>query len=195
MSTSAREYESRINLFSKVNRTAIAIHNANPSATYMTPIDLNNEEVLSFLKDMKDAGVKYMLVGGFAMAFHGHIRATIDLDLWIKDEKENLEKFKSVLNGNGVVGLDKTRSLELVAGFTQFHLGDSGFVVDPMSRLKRFSAHDFDACYSRAQDGHYKEIDFKVISQKDLLQEKEATNRPKDQGDIEFLKGKKRDRI
>jgi len=187
---SSKEYESRINLFSKVNRTAIAIHNANPFAASMTPIDLNDEEVISFLKDMEEEGVTYILVGGFAMAFHGHIRATIDLDLWIKDERENLTKFKHVLKRNGVVGLDETRPLELVAGFTQFQLGDSGFVVDPMSRLKKFSKYDFDTCYSRAQDGHYKGINFKVINQKDLLLEKEATNRLKDQGDIEFLKGK-----
>jgi hypothetical protein len=190
MSTSSKEYESRINLFSKVNRTAIAFHNANPSLTDMTPIDLNDDEVISFLKDMQHEGIAYMLIGGFAMAFHGHIRATIDLDLWIKDEKENLEKFKGVLKRSGVVGLDKIRSLELIAGFTQFQLGDSGFVVDPMSRLKKFSTYDFDACYSRAQDGQYKGVSFKVISPRDLLQEKEATNRPKDQGDIEFLKGK-----
>jgi hypothetical protein len=120
MLTSSKEYESRINLFSKINRTAIAFHNANPSLTDMTPIDLNDDEVLSFLKDMQHEGVAYIVVGGFAMAFHGHIRATIDLDLWIKDEKENLEKFKDVLITNGVVGLDKTRSLELIAGFTQF---------------------------------------------------------------------------
>jgi hypothetical protein len=88
------------------------------------------------------------------------------------------------------VGLEKIRSLELIAGFTQFQLGDSGFVVDPMSRLKKFSTYDFVACYSRAQDGQYKGVSFKVISPRDLLQEKEATNSPKDQGDIEFLKGK-----
>lgn len=154
----------------------------------MTPIDLNDDEVLSFLKDMQLVGVVYMLVGGFAVAFHGYIRATIDLDLWIKDEEENLEKFKVVLRKNGVVGLDKVNSLELIAGFTQFQLGDSGFVVDPMKRLKKFSSYDFDDCYSRAQEGHYKGVSFKVINPKDLLQEKEATNRSKDQADIDFLK-------
>ena len=138
MLPSAKEYESRINLFSKINRTTVAIHNANPALTDMTPIDLNDDEVLSFLKDMQLVGVVYMLVGGFAVAFHGYIRATIDLDLWIKDEEENLEKFKVVLKKNGVVGLDKVNSLELIAGFTQFQLGDSGFVVDPMKRLKKF---------------------------------------------------------
>jgi hypothetical protein len=58
-----------------------------------------------------------------------------------------------------------------------------------MSRLKKFSTYDFDACYSRGREGQYKGVSFKVISQKDLLQEKEVANQPKDQGDIEFLKG------
>lgn len=48
---------------------------------------------------------------------------------------------------------------------------------------------DFDDCFSRAVNGSFQDIHFKVIHAKDLLKEKQGTNRPKDQGDIEFLKG------
>jgi hypothetical protein len=66
MLASSKEYESRINLFSKVNKTAVAFHNANPSLIDMAPIDLNDDEVLSFLKDMQQEGVAYMLVDGLS---------------------------------------------------------------------------------------------------------------------------------
>jgi hypothetical protein len=125
-----------------------------------------------------------------AIAFHGMVRATEDLDLWVKDDELNLGKLKSILIDHGVAGLDKTRSFDLVPGFTQFAVGDSGFTVDPMKNLKAFSAYDFDACYDRAADGAYKNVSFKVISRQDLLREKKATNRPKDQGDIDFLESK-----
>lgn len=177
-----------MNLFSKVNKVAVAFRNANPTLSAMTPIDLNDDEVLGFLKALQREDVKYLLVGGFAMAFHGYVRATIDLDLWIKDDKQNLDKLKSVLQNQGVIGIDKVRELQLVAGFTQFNIGDSGFVVDPMKNLKAFTSYDFDECYVRAQEGEYKQVKFKVINPTDLLKEKLSTNRPKDQADIEYLK-------
>ncbi len=181
-------YEARINLFSKVNRTAVAFHNANPSLTEMAAIDLNDDEVLGFLKSMQDEEVTYLLVGGFAIAFHGYVRATHDLDLWIKDEQSNIGKFKSVLKKHGVEGLEQVRALDFIPGFTQFNIGNSGFVIDPMKKLKSFDEFDFDKCYQRSQQGEYKGVKFNVISHRDLLKEKLSSNRPKDQGDIEYLK-------
>ncbi|MFZ6011456.1 MAG: nucleotidyltransferase [Bacteroidota bacterium] len=186
--TKAREIQRRINLFSKVNRTAVSLHNANPKLRKMTPIDWNDNEVQAFLKSLYDNDVQYLLVGGFAMAFHGYVRATQDLDLWIKDDEFNLERLRKVLKEHGVAGIDQMRSMDLVPGFTQFAIGESGFVIDPMKNLKAFSAYDFDACYQRAEQGEYNGVKFKVIHAQDFLKEKQATNRPKDQGDIEFLK-------
>lgn len=188
ISPSNIDREARINLFSKVNKTAVAFHNANPSLLDMAPIDLNDDDVLSFLRSMQEEGIHYLLVGGFAMAFHGYIRATQDLDLWIKEDEYNIKKFKSVLKHHGVHGIDQTRTLIFIPGFTQLNIGDSGFVIDPMYHLKVFRSHDFDECFERAQEGEYKGVKFRVIHPKDLLKEKESTNRPKDQGDIEYLK-------
>jgi predicted nucleotidyltransferase len=188
MSVSQAEQKKRLDLFSKVNRLAASFHNANVKLDKMVPIDLGNEEVIGFLKSLADHDVKYILVGGFAVAFHGYVRATHDLDLWIKDEPGNIENLKRVLTIHGVAGLDSVRSFELIPGFTEFAIGDSGFIVEPIKNLKAFSAFDFDACYDRADTGSLLDITFKVIHPKDLLQEKKATNQPKDQGDIEYLK-------
>ncbi|HTH54874.1 MAG TPA: hypothetical protein VL728_02430 [Cyclobacteriaceae bacterium] len=186
--TTVKPYEERIELFSKVNEVAVLFNNANPSNKSMTPIDFRDEDILKFFRDLESEKVKYLLVGGFAMAFHGYVRATHDLDLWIKDEPENMERLKSVLFKNGVKGIEKTRELQLVAGFTQFNVGASGFVVDLMTNLKAFSSFDFDKCYERAKSGAFRDIHFKVVHMNDLLKEKEALNRPKDQADIAHLK-------
>lgn len=183
-----KKYEDRIELFSKVNEVAVMFNNANSSNKNMSPIDFRDEDILKFFRDLEKENVKYLLVGGFAMAFHGYVRATHDLDLWIKDEPVNIEKLKKVLIENGVKGLKDNGELQLVAGFTQFNVGTSGFVVDPMTNLKAFSAYDFDGCYGRAKSGRFKDIHFKVVHMNDLLKEKEATNRPKDQADIIHLK-------
>jgi hypothetical protein len=184
----ANEHYQRLKNFSKVNRLAAMFHNSNPKLSPMSPIDLNDEEVLSFLREMESHQVKYMLVGGFAVAFHGFIRATLDLDLWVQDEASNIERFKKVLTKAGVTGLEKIRSFDMVPGFTQFAIGNSGFLIDPMKSLRSFSSLDFDTCYDRATTGEFQGVKFKVISAEDLLKEKLTTNRSKDISDIEFLK-------
>ena len=175
-------------MFSKVNRLAVAFHNANPVLRKMSPIDITDEDVFNFLKTLEGNEVKYLLVGGFAMAFHGYIRATHDLDLWLKDEERNIARFRKTLIACGAKGLENVRSFEFVPGFTEFRIGESGFIVEPMKSLKLLQAYDFDACYSRAVPGEFRGLHFRVIHAKDLLREKESTNRPKDQGDIEFLR-------
>ncbi len=186
--SSIKEYEERIELFSKVNEVAVLFNNANPTNRNMSAIDFRDEDILKFFHDLEEKKVKYLLVGGFAMAFHGYVRATHDLDLWIKDDPENIERLKVVLSENGVKGIEKSRELQLVAGFTQFNVGNSGFVVDPMTNLKAFSAFDFDQCYERGKPGEFKGIHFKVVHMSDLLKEKEAANLLKDQADIAHLK-------
>lgn len=186
--TSPNEYGERIELFSKVNELAVSFNNANQSIPKMTAIDFRDEDIYKFFENLEAEDVRYLLVGGFAMAFHGYVRATHDLDLWIKDEPQNLEKLKLVFKQSGVIGIEQVKDLQLVAGFTEFKVGESGFVVDPMTNLKAFSAYDFDECYERAKCGEFKGIKFKVIHALDLLKEKEATNSPKDQADIDHLK-------
>ena len=183
------EHETRILRFSDVNRAASLFYNANPQMEKNTPIDFRDKDVLNFFRALQKHEVKYLLVGGFAIAFHGYIRATHDLDLWIKDSPENIQTFKKALIERGVKGIESMRSDEWAVGFTEFFVGDPGFKVEPLKSLKILREWDFDVCYSRAVNGAFGDIQFKVIHAKDLLKEKQGINRPKDQGDIEFLKG------
>jgi hypothetical protein len=142
--------------------------------------------VFNFLRSLERLEVEYLLVGGFAMAFHGYVRATHDLDLWVKDDEKNITLFREALSQNGVEGLDQIRSFEMIPGFTRYQVGTSGFVVEPFKNLKVLSSFDFDDCYLRAEKDEYNGLHFKVIHAKDMLKEKDGAN-PKDQGDIEHL--------
>ncbi len=51
-----------------------------------------NEDFKEFIKLLNANGVKYLLVGGYAVAFHGYPRYTKDLDFWLWIEKDNAEK-------------------------------------------------------------------------------------------------------
>src|SRR6266699_3734649 len=96
-SSGIKKYAERIELFSKVNEIAVLFNNANPTNKNMSAIDFRDDDILKFFRDLETRNVKYLLVGGFAMAFHGYVRATHDLDLWIKDDPENMERLKKVL--------------------------------------------------------------------------------------------------
>jgi len=64
MRLQTHELERRLNLFSQVNRVATSFYNANPVHATMQPIDLNNEDVFKFLKDLQQSQIKYPFGGG-----------------------------------------------------------------------------------------------------------------------------------
>lgn len=57
--------------------------------------------VISIVKSLNDAGVKYLIVGGLAVNAHGFARLTVDVDLVIGLEKENIITGLRVLNSIG----------------------------------------------------------------------------------------------
>ena len=54
-----------------------------------------------FLIDLLDAGVEFMLVGGYAVNFHGYPRYTADMDIWLKPDNDNKQKFTAFLEQMG----------------------------------------------------------------------------------------------
>lgn len=52
-------------------------------------MDIMDETLLNFWKSLNDFDVKYIMVVGVAVNLHGYSRITKDIDIWIKDTKEN----------------------------------------------------------------------------------------------------------
>ena len=52
-------------------------------------MDVLGDELLHFWKALNNNNVPYIMVGGFAMRFHGYNRNTDDLDMWLKDDPQN----------------------------------------------------------------------------------------------------------
>ena len=57
---------------------------------------MDREEVMRVLRAFESAGLEYVLIGAAAMGFHGLVRATEALDLFIRATPENIEKLRSV---------------------------------------------------------------------------------------------------
>ena len=55
-----------------------------------------------FLKLLNDAEVKYLLIGGYAVGYHGYPRATADMDIWVAVSSDNAQRILAVLQQFGM---------------------------------------------------------------------------------------------
>ena len=169
-----------------VNHAAWTIYNANPLHT--KKINMSPSDIVLLFESLQHNHVKYILIGGFAMAFHGHVRATKDIDLWIKNEPANMDRLKSALVEIGIKEVQWMRNTtQLVGGITMFTLLNSDLTIDLMHNLKLFKESDFDNCLKKAKVGTYQGFEVPVLEAEDLLNEKIAASRVKDISDILFL--------
>jgi hypothetical protein len=65
-------------------------------------MDIFLDEHKEFLLLLLKHEVEFMLIGGYAVIFHGYERTTGDMDIWLKPSNENKEKFIEVLKSYGI---------------------------------------------------------------------------------------------
>ena len=77
-------------------------------------MEILDKDFVEFIECCDARDVKYLIVGGYALAAHGHPRATKDLDVWVLISPENAERLVQALSDFGMdsVGLDTTDFLE-----------------------------------------------------------------------------------
>lgn len=167
-------------------QVANAFYRAN-AANPAKAMDISQSDVQHLFRSLNRFGVQYLLVGGMANMVHGYIRATEDLDLWIRADDANKASLVQALAENDVVGAELLLNVPLLFGWSTVSVGKQGFTLDMGHSLKAFTDTDFDACYARALDATFDDVPFKVIHLNDLITEKKATGRPKDLGDVDEL--------
>ena len=166
---------------------AKAIYEANPAHECLNAMDLSNQEVQRFLRSLHTHEVRYLLVGGVATTYYGHVRMTMDLDLWVEDTAENKERLIAALKDADVAGAEHYRNVEMIPGRSSLSIGTIGFEVDLMGYTKAFRKEDFADCYRRASVAQIEEIPITVIHIDDLVREKQQLGRLKDLDDVENL--------
>lgn len=137
------------------------------------------KELLSLLNKH---GVEYLLIGGYAVGYHGYPRATQDMDLWIAIHPDNAERLIAALEEFiGATGLTPDRFLEEGA---IMRMGISPMRVDITNRISGVSFSD---CYARRVIDTIAGIQVNIISLDDLKNNKRAAGRPKDLADLSYL--------
>lgn len=136
------------------------------------------ERVLAALERAK---VRYLVVGGVAVVLHGYLRTTLDLDLVLHLERENLERALEAFAGLGF--RPQAPVQENMTVFSLWHQDHPGFAVD----LFVHEPFDFDAVYERALRVPLPGTQATVVSREDLMAMKRLTGRARDLEDIAAL--------
>ncbi len=136
-----------------------------------------------FIELLNANRVKYLVVGGYAVACHGYPRYTKDLDVWIELSTDNAHKMIIALEqfGFGSLGLEAKDFLEKEQ---IIQLGYPPNRIDILTTLKDL---DFEDCYNSKieVEMHGLQIDF--IDVENLKKNKRATGRLQDLADAENL--------
>lgn len=140
---------------------------------------------------LNKAKIPYAIVGGFAVALHGIVRGTIDVDIALKWSLKNLEKTENALNSLGLVSLLPINAHNLFH-FKNEYIQNRNLIAwnfyDPKNPNKQvdiiitFDLKDAHTTLFKSQQGT-----IRVLSKKDLIAMKKASGRPQDLEDVKAL--------
>ena len=127
--------------------------------------------------------VRYLLIGGYAVAFHARPRSTKDIDLWLDHAPSNLLAAASALRDFGAP--DATASSLLRCSVDEI----VWFGVPParVDLLLQIPGVEFQPAYDRRVTGSWGSIEIQVICAADLITAKKASGRPQDLADADLL--------
>ncbi len=144
---------------------------------------LFNPDFKDMLLALFEANVDYLLVGAYAVAAHGHPRATGDLDLWVRPHAETASKVYRVLAEFGAPLHDLTVE-DLAKPGMVFQIGVEPSRIDILTGISGVS---FDDAWPNRLSIEMDGIQLCVLGRNDLVTNKLACGRPKDIADAEAL--------
>jgi hypothetical protein len=148
------------------------------------------EDFRDLLRAFADHGVRFLMVGAYALAVHGRPRATGDLDVWIEPTQDNAERAYAALRSFGAPLHELTAS-DLATPGVVFQIGLPPLRIDVLTRI---SGVDFPDAWPRRQSAVFGGVAVDVIGRADFIANKRATGRLKDRADAERLEPRRRPR-
>ena len=135
------------------------------------------------LAEFARSGVEAVLVGGYAVAFHGRPRATKDIDLVLEGSPANLQRASEALARFGAPAV-VVEAVRMQAPSDVVYLGQPPLRVD---LLRAIDGVDTESLVARAIATEIDGVALRVIDLSDLITNKRAAGRPQDLIDAEFL--------
>jgi hypothetical protein len=135
------------------------------------------------LKLLKDHDVRYLLIGGYAVGYHGYPRATEDLDIWVAIHPANAQKLVTVLKAFGLDDPSLTPDLFL----QKPKIIRMGFPPMRLEITTYISGVEFDECFQTRIVDNLDGVEVNLIDLEHLKKNKKASGRTKDIADLENL--------
>jgi len=136
-----------------------------------------------FLALLNSEKIDYLLVGGYAVGFHGYPRPTGDLDVWVAMEPANAAKLVASLKKFGFGSAGANAEMFLTPGRV-VRMGVPPVRIEILSTV---SGIDFTTCRARGVDATIDGVPVRLISRQDLIANKRAAGRDKDLNDLKHL--------
>lgn len=149
---------------------------------------LLNPDFAEMLRALSAAGVEYLVVGAYAMAAHGVPRATGDIDIWVRPNRDNAQRVLHALARFGALLFDLTAA-DLSRSGTVFQLGVPPRRIDILTSIDGVR---FETAWPRRVTAHLGDVEVTVIHRDDLVRNKRAAKRAKDRLDVRLLESNRR---
>ena len=149
---------------------------------------MDRDEMLRVLRAFEREGLEYVLIGAAAMGFHGLIRATEDLDIFIRATEENVERLKRAFRAayENDPNIDDIRAADLLGEYpaVRYYPPSGDLYFDVMTRLGEVASFETVAAETKKVEG----IAVPVATPLALYRLKRGTVRALDRRDAEALR-------
>ncbi len=150
----------------------------------MQSLLLNDQEV-ELLKALTDGNVRYLIIGGHAVIFHGHLRPAKDLDIWVEPTQENANKTAIAL-ASVRIHLQPMHLQRLASPGFQMPIGRLNTEI-----LTSVTGLAFNEAFGRSTQTFEQDTFCRVLSLQDLITTKKALARELDLEDVANLEARR----
>ncbi len=140
-------------------------------------------DLREFIELLNSVNVEYVIVGGHAVAFHGYPRYTGDIDFFVGPTEENAARVRDVLVQFGLAR-EAMERVDFTADRAVFQIGKPPNRIDILSSISGVS---FDEVYAARVAAELGGLPVAFIGRAELLTNKRASGRKKDELDVEQL--------
>jgi hypothetical protein len=142
-----------------------------------------NQDFKEFIESLNANQVRYLVVGGYAVALHGHPRYTKDLDVWVECSPDNALALLKALGQFGMGSLGLTVDDFLVPD----QVVELGYPSNRIDILMGISGIEFGDCYPQRVKVVLDGVEVNFIDLENLRKNKKASGRLQDLADLENL--------
>lgn len=142
-----------------------------------------NRDYVEMLNELSAAGAEFLVIGAHALAAHGYLRATKDLDIWVRPTPQNATRVWTALVKFGAPLLDVVVEDFATRG-TIYQIGNDPDRIDIITEP---AGAEFEDAWERRITAVVDGVPYPVIGRDDLIATKRAAGRHEDLVDIERL--------